>query len=91
MADRKTHELVDKLVLGRKFSHVHRIKDLPAKYLGPHHRKLFHDPLTNILIGAMYGPEAMLSGFLHDMVDIASSKLKSKSRKRRGRKCRRKR
>jgi hypothetical protein len=78
----KHHMLLDKVVLGRAMPEVHRFKDGPAKYLGKHHRKLFHDHLTNILLGVVYGPEAFVSGELHDLLDRAESALKREIRRR---------
>jgi hypothetical protein len=90
----KHHMLLDKAVLGKAMPEVHRFKDGPAKYLGKHHRRLFHDHLTNILLGMAYGPEAFISGELHDLLDRAESALKrprrsSSARSRRSRRRRR--
>ena len=80
MPDRKTHELIDKVFLGRAHPEVHKFKDAPARLLGPSHRKLFHDHITNMLLGLVYGPEAFIAGELHDLLDFSTTKLKRKNR-----------
>lgn len=69
MPTREVHRKVDRLILGEEFPEVHRIKDLPAKFLGAKHRRLFHDVDTAVLLGAIYGPKAFLSALLHDLAD----------------------
>lgn len=78
----KHHMLVDRMILGKAMPEVHRFKDGPAKYLGKNHRRLFHDHLTNMLLGAAYGPEAFISGELHDLLDRADSALRGRPRRR---------
>jgi len=69
LPSRRVHKLVDRIFLGEEFDKVHRFKDRPAKKLGKSHRKVFHDPVTNLIIGLVYGRKAMLSAFLHDLTD----------------------
>jgi len=76
LPDRKTHEELTRRLLGRGYGEVHAIKDAPAKFLGARHRRLFHDHYTNIMLGAMYGPQAFVAGELHDLLDVVSTEAK---------------
>ena len=86
MPSRKTHLTVDQLVFGRTFPKVHRSKDVYARYLGPSHRRVAHDPVSNVIIAMTQYPEdplgAMVSATLHDLLDLSSTALKRASRKR---------
>jgi len=83
MPSRKVHKLIDRIFLGEEFNEVHAFKDRPAKWLGKKHRKLFHDHITNLLIGVAFGEKAFLSAVLHDLVDFGSTEVKKKKRRRR--------
>jgi len=86
MPKHKIHRLIDRIVLGREYPHVHRWMDEPYKILGKKHRILRHDPITLFL---KYGPSPeFISGLLHIMADRGESLLK-KRRKRRKYKYRR--
>lgn len=80
MPDRKTHLAIDKLILGREYNKVHKIKDAPSKFLGPSHRTLFHDPASDLLIALASYPEdplgAYASALLHDALDYADTRRK---------------
>jgi len=78
--------MIDRLFLGKEFDYVHKFKDAPARWLGPNHRKLFHDHMTNILLGIAYGPEAFIAGELHDWLDFSTTELKRKKAKKKKRK-----
>ena len=91
MPRREVHEMIDQLLFGKKFTHVHMLKDFPSKFLGARHRVLFHDNMTNLLIGMRYGSEALLSAYLHDLVDFATTEAKKKKTKSKKRKKRKKR
>jgi len=80
MPSHRVHRAIDRLVLGRELPHVHRFKDKPYKVLGRRHRVVFHDPDTNIILGLLFGPEAMVSGFLHDLADQAESLARKRRR-----------
>jgi len=83
MPSHRVHRALDRLVLGRELPFVHRFKDKPFKVLGRRHRVVFHDPATNIILGLLFGPEAMVSGFLHDLADHAESLARKHMRGRR--------
>jgi len=90
MPSRKVHEMIDQLLFGKKFTHVHRLKDFPSKFLGSRHRILFHDIETDMLIGLRYGIDAMLSAYIHDLVDFATTEAKRKRTRKTKRKKRKK-
>jgi hypothetical protein len=70
MPSRQVHEMIDLLILGKKYPKVHKTLDLPHKWLGSRHRVLFHDEVTAMLIGYMIsGNEGMLSALLHVWLD----------------------
>jgi hypothetical protein len=70
MPERKYHVALDKLVLGKSYSQVHKYIDMPYLVLGKKHRVMFHDPLTAILIGYMVGGnEGAISALLHIWLD----------------------
>jgi len=68
--NRQTHEALDKLVLGKKYTNVHKILDLPSLWLGERHRLLFHDEVTAMLIGFLVdGNGGAMSALLHVLLD----------------------
>ena len=69
MPGHREHRRIDRAVLGREYPHVHRLKDRAYKVLGRRHRIVGHDPLFNLLIGCVFGPDAFLSACLHDLAD----------------------
>lgn len=70
MPNRQTHEALDKLVLGKKYTNVHKILDLPSLWLGERHRLLFHDEATAMLIGFLVdGNGGAVSALLHVLLD----------------------
>ena len=76
MPNRKVHNLLAKILLGKDYDEVNKLKDLPSIFLGPSHRTLFHDPLADVLIGYLYDdPKALLAAVLHDVVDKAFSNM----------------
>ncbi len=87
MPDRKGHLNIDQFLFGRTFDRVHAQKDVYAKYLGPSHRRIAHDPLSNMIIAAVEYPNDPLRAFLaaqvHDLVDQASTSLKRSAHRRR--------
>jgi len=81
MPSRKVHKLIDRLLLGREYEYVHKFKDYPSKFLGPRHRVLFHDLLTDVAIGLLTrDPKALASAVLHDLTDIVHSRAKRELR-----------
>jgi len=65
---------------------VHRLKDAPSTWLGPSHRKLFHDPVSDLIIAMATYPNdplgAYASALFHDAADMADTARKMKVRKR---------
>lgn len=70
MPSHKVHRAINKALLGDDWEIVNLFKDAPYRlFPGPKHREYFHDNATNFLLGVLYGPDAMLAGFLHDWAD----------------------
>jgi len=70
MPSHKVHRAISKALLGKDWEVVNLFKDAPYRLIpGKRHREYFHDDATNFLLGVLYGPEAMLAGFLHDWAD----------------------
>ena len=80
MPDRKTHLEVDRALFGKEYNKMHAAKDWPAKWMGPRHRSVFHDPASDLLLAMALYPNdtlgAFASGFAHDLIDAASTKAK---------------
>jgi len=87
MPDNKTHRNVDRLLFGKEFVRVHHEKDVYAKVLGPSHRRIAHDPLSNLIIAVTQYPDdplrAFLSAQVHDLIDVADTAQKRASHKKR--------
>lgn len=82
----RAHRMVDRMILGREYPEVHRVKDLAFTTLGKYHRsihhirfgadppeKLAHNLLDNIILFGN-NPGKLVSALLHDAVDSATSK-----------------
>ena len=80
MPSHKTHRKVDRLVLGEEFPEVHFYKDRPYKYLGPRHRIVRHDIVTDLMIGAICGRKAFMSALLHDAADFGMSEARRRAK-----------
>lgn len=66
--NRKSHNLLNRLVLGEDHDQVNAVMDRPSKYLGPGHRVLFHDRETALLF-AIRSPKKGLACLLHLSLD----------------------
>ncbi len=88
MPDHKTHVSIDRMLFGKEFVKVHHEKDVYSKFLGPSHRRVAHDPISNVIIAVTQYPEDPLGAFLaasvHDAVDRASTAAKMASRRHGG-------
>lgn len=75
--DLKTHEQLCKILLGDEYTHIHKFKDRPAKYLGKRHRILFHDNATNMAL-ALFSrdPKVYAAALLHDLLDFSDTRLR---------------
>ena len=82
MPSHKTHKFVDRVFLGTEHPEVHTYIDAPYRIYGFQHRRLRHDNQTSLLIGAMFGAEAMVSSELHQLADFSYSALKKARRKK---------
>jgi len=70
MPERQMHEMLDKLILGKKHTAVHKMLDLPSLWMAEKHRQLFHDESTAMMIGYLLdGPSGALSALLHVFLD----------------------
>ncbi len=86
MPDNKTHLSLDKLIFGKEFKKVHHEKDVYAQWLGPSHRRIAHDPISNVIIALTQYPNdpvrAFLSAQMHDLIDVADTARKRASHKK---------
>lgn len=63
------------------YPEVHLAKDLAWPLLGPKHRRVGHDLGSNIVLGAAYKDlGAVISGILHDYLDLTGGRGSSRSR-----------
>ena len=70
MPSHRVHKAINRALLGKDYEFVNLFKDAPYRLIpGKRHREYFHDDATNFLLGVLYGPDAMLAGFLHDWAD----------------------
>jgi len=68
MSDHETHRRFSRL-FGLDSSKVDKYIDRPYKFLGRKHRKLRHDVATIVYLGLKDGEEAMISAYLHVLLD----------------------
>ena len=90
MPSHKTHRQIDRYFFGRSYDRIHKFKDLPARWLGPSHRRVLHNNVMhNLILGALIYPNdpyrAALSAILHDKADVLFTAYKRSRRWRRGR------
>jgi hypothetical protein len=78
MPKRKTHEDISRLLLGKSFSEVSIALDWPAKFMGCHHRKVFHTVHEGCIVGYLLTGDAKgaAAGALHVITDIVDSGVK---------------
>ena len=86
MPDRKTHLSIDRMLLGKQYNRVHALKDAPSQWLGPSHRKLLHDPVSDLLVAMATYPNdplgAYASALFHDAADMADTARKRRMRRK---------
>ena len=78
----REHLILDKALLGKEYTVIHILKDLPAIWLHKKHREALHyDMKSNLLIALiasqLYGLDfrkALLACLLHDLADKDPSK-----------------
>ena len=69
MPSGEIHRKITKLILGKPYSKVHRILDLPHIFYGSKHRKLFHS-IDGVLLGYLLdGEEGALAAAIHILTD----------------------
>jgi len=72
MPNRDIHNFVAEMILGKgklpTYNAVNKAMDFPSRFVGPTHRKYFHDPETLCVLAA-FGTDAFMSGLLHLCVD----------------------
>lgn len=72
MPKRDVHDLINMIILGKSYSQVSHALDLPAKQMGPSHRKYLHDPKSAYIMGYLVaGPRGGLAALIHLKVDSA--------------------
>ena len=79
LPNRKAHNFITKLLLGKDYNWVHALKDLPAGSLGFKHRCALHDHETALLLFLITkDPKVYFASILHDVLDKVCSDLKKK-------------
>ena len=73
MPKHNIHNFVNKLLFGRKFEKVDKTLDYSVRFLGPSHRKVFHDYFTGPLVGIIVTKS--LSGIAAAFVHINLDKI----------------
>ena len=83
MPQRKTHEKIEKLILGRPFGAVDAGLDSPVKLLGRSHRKVLHSIPEAVVVGFVLGGgvRGAAAGVLHILADTAESGVNKKINK----------
>jgi hypothetical protein len=83
MPKRKTHEDISLLLLGKKFSKVHKVMDSPSKVLGRRHRIVLHSIPEGLTIGLLLTGEVKgaAAGVLHIITDVVDSGAKKAIKK----------
>ena len=81
MPSHKIHRLIDRLIIGKEYKHVHRVLDKPYKWLGKKHRVSRHNiPFVLLRFGLS---EEFIAGCLHILADkvITGKTIKKKKRR----------
>ncbi len=73
MPSHDIHKMVDRIVLGREYEHVHKWMDEPVKWLGVKHRMCRHNPL--ILLMRFGISDDFVAAMLHLYTDWGISEL----------------
>ena len=83
MPKRKTHDDINLLFLGKRFSEVNQAMDLPAKVVGASHRKFLHSMPEAFLLGVLFTGDVNggIGGVLHVIVDSVDSSSKREFKK----------
>jgi len=85
LPNRKAHNFITKLLLGKDYNWIHELKDLPARSLGYKHRCALHDHETALLLLLVTrDPNAYFASILHDVLDKICSDYKRGRRGKRG-------
>ena len=76
MPEHYLHEVIDLLVLGKKFSEVHDFMDSLQPYMQSNHRLYYHDMETvNKIIKTTGDTKAGASAYLHIWLDSISMQV----------------
>jgi len=83
MPERKTHLLIDRLLLGKEYPFVHGMLDIATPILGPHHRRVTHTPemLAYIFLKSGGNLNALIAGEIHILADREFSRSQKFLRK----------
>jgi hypothetical protein len=77
------HRYFDRVCFGKSYTKVHEEIDSAFKYLGRGHRRLFHDPVSAIVIAGKHYPgdsNAISAALLRNVVDTACTGNPQKKR-----------
>ena len=70
MPGHKLHKSANKAVLGKDYEDVNKLLDFPQRFMGPAHRKYFHDHTTPFLVlAATRDTKKAMAAVLHIMLD----------------------
>jgi len=76
MPQHELHEIIDLMVLGKKYEAVHDFMDQFSMALKANHRNFYHDMTTvQALLYWTRDPRAAESAYLHIWLDIISDKV----------------
>jgi len=82
MPNRATHELISRILVGNDCTSTHKIIDMPYKIYQSRHRKLFHDPLSAIVLGFLTnGYDGIVASLSHITADYFVTESKRTLRK----------
>ena len=83
MPRRKIHDSINVIVLGKAYSEVNKVLDLPAKVVGSSHRKFLHSVPEAFLLGVLLTGDldGGIGGVLHVIVDSFDSSAKREFKK----------
>jgi hypothetical protein len=66
----KRHEVVDRIVFGQSYPHIHRMLDQAVKHMGAGHRMINHSYNTILdFMELLYGIQGRRVALLHLLID----------------------
>jgi len=82
MPNKAVHGLISRMLVGNDCSATHKVMDMPYKIYQSRHRKLFHDPLSAVVLGFLTnGYDGVVAGLSHILADYLVTESKRIMRK----------